>query len=119
MSVMGDIKDAQELVGKTIATIEQLQGPHGSVALYWSAVTFTDGTRTLLACDMRPVTPLSWRASDIALKEARRCPKYFTPADLGEIVESQEARTRDHIKAGRKRDQQEIERLQRRLEESA
>ncbi len=116
MSVMGNIKDTQGLVGKTIASIEHFSGPHGSVALYWTAVTFTDGSRTLLACDLR--LPLTWKAVSLSLEEARRCPKYFTPSDLAEIVESQEVLRRKRVSDSRERDQREIERLQRRLEET-
>lgn len=119
MSVMGDIKDTKELVGKTIASIETFRAPFASTSNFFSAIVFTDGSCGLLCGDLRPVQKTVWKAADFDLQELQKCPKYFTPADLAEIVESQEVRKRKRAKDARERDQRELERLQRRLEETA
>ena len=98
------ITKIEELKGKTIRTVERIRGEWGRTYDNYVCITFTDGTRTILAAQF-PYNP------DPTVEEMQKAPEFFSPTEIAAKVQRDEERRRSLIRDEKERRRREYEEL--------
>lgn len=109
-----DAKDREKggggfLAGKTIATVEDIEAEYGRTYKRYLCLTFTDGSRQVLASNGEPYKPRP------SVEEMKKAPRFFSVEEIAAEVARGERKRRQNLVEAKERKLAEYKRLGRDL----
>lgn len=111
---MATIKKLDEMVGRTVKTVEKIRAEYGRTYETYLLLTFTDGDRCMIGVPGGGGIPYD---PNPPLEHMKHAPNYFTPEDMAERARKDAEIARRRKAESDRAKRQELEKLKKELGE--